>query len=69
MANEQFWQNEYPCECGAKFIVELPAFTGASAATLFEMECSFCKRRISVTLPATTIKYGSVAPDQTGLNS
>ncbi len=31
---------------------------------IFDMECSFCKRHKSVTLPAGEIKYFCVAPEQ-----
>lgn len=64
MANDQFWRNEYPCECGAKFVVELPSFATALGMDIFDMECSFCKRHKSVTLPAGEIKYFCVAPEQ-----
>ena len=64
MTDGAIWRNEYPCECGAKFIVELPAFTGTSGADAFVMECSFCKRQKSVLLPAREIKYSCVAPGE-----
>ena len=67
MASDEYYQREIPCDCGAKFIVKLPAFAGGSGLDLFTLKCTICGKQKEAMLPATRIdEYQCVPPDPNG---
>jgi rRNA maturation protein Nop10 len=66
MANDEYWLQEIPCDCGAKFIVKLPAFAGGSGSDLFTLNCTLCGKQKRTVLPATKIEYECVPSDPNG---